>query len=210
MTKLFLSLIFIVIALHLYANPCMQMVMGGTTGTTEPPSPTCNAGENEVGDRTIDGYTGTNNIVSGEMDCFVYPADCTGNFGTGKLYHLASTDDCKICIYNSADGATEHNPAAHDTLVGCTGATALASTDLGWQSLTTKIAQASDSTKYYWVCIIGGTNGCSVKYKSSSGSKKLYYDAGFTYASPPANLAGDGSWVEVASRDMSFYVEIED
>ena len=38
MMKLFLSLILILIALPLYANPCMQMLMGGTTGTAAPPA----------------------------------------------------------------------------------------------------------------------------------------------------------------------------
>ena len=37
MIKIFLSLILILIALPLYANPCMQMMMQGTTGTAAPP-----------------------------------------------------------------------------------------------------------------------------------------------------------------------------
>jgi hypothetical protein len=207
MIKILLILCSILLAVPSYAGMCI--ISSGSGSSTA--GGTCDANTNEAGDR-VDTYDNTNNIGSGEMDCMLYAADCTGNFGTAKLYHLASLDDCKMCVYNSADDATEHNPAAHDTLVGCSAATALQSGDTGWQSLTTKIAQASDSTKYYWVCIIGGTNGCSVRYESSAGvgTKKLYYDVGFTYASPPANLAGDGAWVEVADREMSFYVEIED
>lgn len=54
------------------------------------------------------------------------------------------------------------------------------------------------------------SGGCPVFYKSSGGTRTLYYEGGFNYASPPANLTSSTPpWVTVTSRDMSVYVRIE-
>lgn len=177
-------------------------------GKTYNDSDGCDPASNEVGDRTTDGYTNTNPIGNGEMDCFLYQADCTGTANTAMLYAVTSsgTDNCKIGLCDSADGSTEHSPATHDNnCVWSSGDTIINKSE--WITLTGDLGKATTNTSYYWMCVLGGTDGCNVKYKNPSGSKKLYYTTGFTYSSPPSNL--NGTWTEVAGRNMSAYVEID-
>jgi len=101
MIKLFLSLILILIALPLYANPCMQMVMGGTTGTAEPPA-ACETQASPTDMETYASYFAEIHTASGVK------------YYSSKFVAGGNDPYCKICLYLSSSTGT--SPTYNQTL----------------------------------------------------------------------------------------------
>lgn len=101
MIKLFLSLILILIALPLYANPCMQLVMGGTTETAAPPA-ACETQANPTDMETYAYYFSEIHSASGLK------------YVSSKFVAGGNDDICKICIYISSSTGT--SPTYNQTL----------------------------------------------------------------------------------------------
>lgn len=103
MIKLFLSLILILIALPLYANPCMQIVMGGTTGTAEPPASCVTQAEPTDMGPYYDASTICTN--AGTNDWYFSEFVATAN----------SETVCKICMdfASSTSSSPTYNLTAH-------------------------------------------------------------------------------------------------
>jgi hypothetical protein len=93
MIKLFLSLILILIALPLYANPCMQLVMGGSTGTAAPPA----ACETQA--------SPTDMVTYGSMAYWVGSASGTRYVSTAFTAG-ETTPICGMCLYTKSSTGT--------------------------------------------------------------------------------------------------------
>ena len=205
MKRLFLILLILIWPVFVSAQ-CLElaMVQGDpemVDDTAAPPAG-CSAGSNEIGDRTeyAEGYTlaGTGGF------CLLYTADCTGTLAYPYIYHYGTqADNAKVCAY-SDDG--DSIPNVGDLLLGCSGVIASGSS-AGWKTDSTDLTDAVTVASPYWVCIVPDPATQWASLRTSSGSGTQYYQSGFSYASPPANL--DGSWSSTALRDYSLYIEIE-
>ena len=166
----------------------------------------CSTATDEVGDR--ENYANTDAMVDGEIDCILYEADCTGTLEYAFLKHVGTdTDNCKVGACNSDGDAPDNGDD------GCVWSTGDAVNTDGWVQLSGKLGKAVVQGTNYFVCAAGGSGGCSVYYKSSSGSKTLYYEGDFTYASLPSDLTSPSPpWAVAGSgndRNMSVYIRIE-
>ena len=197
-----LLIIFCIFLTPFIADARMNVVVCG--GGVEAAS-ACNPASNEVGNRTEE--SGTDSMASNEIDCVLQVADCTGTANEGWLRMAAGaeTDNCKIGICDAADGSTEHSPAEHDGNCKWSSGTEMVNKN-DWTALTGNVAKAVTNGSYYWVCVIGGTGGCKVRY-GGVGKKVYYKTTSGVYASPPDNLAG--TWSFQADSNMSAYVEID-
>lgn len=173
-----------------------------------PPASVCSTATDEVGDRTE--YANTNGIIEGEIDCILYVAECTGTLEYAFIRHAGTeTDNCKVgvCNYDGDapdDGDNECVWSSGDTVGDDV------SEDDAWVQLSGKLGKSVVKDSSYWVCVLGGSGGCPIRYKGSSGSQTLYYEGGFTYASPPSNLTSPTPpWAVAGYRNMSVYVRIE-
>jgi len=101
MIKLLIILCSLFIALPLYANPCMQMLMGGTTGTAVPPA----ACDTQVPPTDMETFDGTRFNVG----------------SAATLQHISSafvarktTTICKICL--TLESSTGTSPTYNATV----------------------------------------------------------------------------------------------
>lgn len=142
MIKLFLSLILILVAFPLYANPCMQMVMGGSTTAAEPPA-AC-----------------VTQAAPTDMGPYVdYSTICT-NAGTDDWYYskfVATADSgtiCKICVdlASSTSTSPSYNVTAYLYSAGATYPDAA----IGTYS-TESLAGRLSNSGYTTVCFDGDT-----------------------------------------------------
>lgn len=195
MIKLFLSLILILIALPLYANPCMQIFMSGSTSTAAPPA-ACTTAVNPQdmgasdGDRAVFRYT-------------------TSDWWSSAFIAGKTTTICQVCVKLKLQ--TETAPDYNITLylyansVGDDASTVLANGNYG------TIAASTLSTTYQSVCFTGGSAAVenTVRYHivlASSGVAEVNY-VNASYDSTcttedveySANGASDGSWVSMST-----------
>lgn len=190
----------IILCILLFVTPCLanQIIIGKKKAAAA-----CNPASNELGERTAI-TAGTANLADGVVTCILYTPDCYGTFGTGYVYAFTADDDCKACVY-SDDG--NETPGEADLKIGCTAGDSV--TGEAWLTLTTKIGGTAASPNKYWLCLVGGTDGCNHGRLSSGGSYSAYLGSGWTYATPPANL-GTGGWGAADTEySRSVYVEIE-
>lgn len=202
-TKIILILLIIIIPIYCFAGTVQEKCIG-VIGKKN----ACNTAIHEVGDRTS--YASAYIIVENEMDCILYTAECTGTLEYAFIYHYGTeTDNCKVGVCNYDGDAPDEGD---DGCVWSTGDTVgdAAEEDNAWVQLSGKLGKAVTKGTKYFVCVLGGSGHCPVFYKSSGGTRTLYYEEGFNYASPPANLTSSTPpWATVTSRDMSVYVRIE-
>ena len=208
MMKLSFSLIFILIALPLYANPCMQMLMGGTTATGSPAG--CNVATNEVAGpdyANYNTYSETTSFSNGYIFCQLSTADCSGDLEYAKLKHRTGSvsDHAKVCVYNAV--VTNTPNSASNTQIACS-AEIEGTDDATWYDSPDKLGGSVGSGTYYWVCVLGGTGSWDT-YRTTTSTLTSYFRALDTgeYATPAANLAGTYSYT--ASREYAVYVRIE-
>jgi hypothetical protein len=124
------------------ANPCMQMVMGGTTGTTEPPSTcTTQAPPTDMGPHVDYSEICTN---TAQNDWFYSKFVATADTGTV----------CKICLdfSSSSTGSPTYNITAHLYSAGATYPDAAIGT-YSTENLTGRLSNAGYTT----ICFDGDT-----------------------------------------------------
>jgi hypothetical protein len=180
---------------------CPAVLGGGQAGTVSG----CDYTSNEIGDRT---QYGTNlDWISDRMYCLQYTADCTGTLRYAYVYHSTTdSESAKICVYSEGDADSVADSS--DVLLGCSGAIASGGST-GWKTDGVALNIAVTNGVSYWVCGIGSSSTFNMYYSTAAGTTAYYDTIAGSYATPPGDLTGDGSWTTANPRQYSMYVEID-
>jgi hypothetical protein len=144
-------------------------------------------------------------VLSDGATCSQFTASCSGTLGYGHvIHHGTSNEEAKICVYQEIDADVE--PDANDNVkVGCSNAISSGSSE-GTKTTDAVIGGAITSGNVYWVCVLGGAASFNVYYTNDGAYTMWFIGAGFSYASPPANM-GSG-WSSSTTSNISAYVEV--
>jgi hypothetical protein len=210
MKKAFIGLLILILsawAQYVFsAEPIQLARMNGYVAAGVGAASCSNAASDYVGDKTK--YTEAANYTQYDMYCYLYTSPTmtcdTGTFGYAYVRGYVvdgGTKAITICVYlDDNDGV----PGTGDTKVGCATSSMTGST--AWYKSSGEIGGTITKTSDYWVCALDRNNTAYSIYRTSTGSRTVYYKLNDSDPGEPNTLM---SMSTTADRDASIYVEVK-